>query len=202
RDTAEGIAWQLADPRAVTVIDPGDLVAEDGPVLARKRSDPSEMPGRLTLSHFDRERDYQTASVLAVTPKGERNASIDTGLVIEPAEGSLLARALLAAMRRAGDTLDFALPASRLGLEAGDLVTVEGLADGPFRIEALRDGGARRVTATGHGGSATGTVSAPDRDLPRISPPIEAVPAIIIAHLPAADGGTELVAAAFAEPWP
>ncbi len=37
-----------------------EVVAADGPMLSRRRPDPSEAVGRLALSYVDRERDYLT----------------------------------------------------------------------------------------------------------------------------------------------
>lgn len=105
-------------------------------------------------------------------------------------------------MARGEDGLEFALPPSMLALEAGDMVAVEGQADGPFVIEVVRDGALRQVSASAFGATINGVASAAERRMPQISPPVAATPLITIAHLPAEDGGTELVAAAMCEPWP
>ncbi|WMT88072.1 glycoside hydrolase/phage tail family protein [Pelagibacterium sp. 26DY04] len=201
-DTDQGIAWRRGDAREVATLAREDLAAADGALLSRKRSDPAEMAGRLTLNYFDRDRDYQTASVLAVSPKGERNAGAETGLVLDPADARAVAEGMLGAMRRAGDTLELALPPSLMALEAGDLIGVDGVADGPFVVDAVRDGAMRSVSASARGETVVGTIAAPPRRVPQMRPPIAVTPVIAVAHLPAADGGTELVAAAFAEPWP
>lgn len=201
-DTEEGIAWRRGDAREVATFAREDLAVTDGALLSRKRSDPAETAGRLTLNYFDRDRDYQTASVLAISPKGERNAGVETGLVLDPADARAVAEGMLGAMRRAGDTLELALPPSLMALEAGDLIGVDGVADGPFAVDAVRDGAMRSVSASARGDTVVGTIAAPPRRVPQMRPPITATPVIAVAHLPAADGGTQLVVAGFAEPWP
>jgi hypothetical protein len=190
RDREDGIAWQRGDRRAVAGLSRDDLVVGDGPLLARKRGDPAEMTGRLALSYFDRDRDYQTASVLAISPRGERKGGVETGLVLDPGDA------------RSVDEVELALPPSHMALEAGDMIAVEGVADGPFVVGAVRDGEVRRLSASAGGETVIGTISALARRVPQIRPPIAVMPVIAVAHLPARDGGTELVAAGFADPWP
>lgn len=202
RDGETGIVWRAGDTRAVSQLARDELAAGEGAIVSRKRGDWAERAGRLTLSYSDRDRDYQTATALAVAPRGERYAGAETGLVLDPADAGAVAEAMLRAMRRGEDGLDFALPPSMLALEAGDMVAVEGQVDGPFVIGSVRDGAVRQVAASAHGGTINGVTSAPERRTPQVSPPIAATPVITIAHLPAADGGTELVAAAMSDPWP
>jgi hypothetical protein len=200
-DGETGIVWRAGDTRSVVEVARADLAGE-GPIVSRKRGDWAERAGRLTLSYFDRDRDYQTATALAVSPKGERYAGAETGLVLDPADAGAVAEAMLRSMRRGEDGLEFALPPSMLALEAGDMVAVEGQADGPFVVGAVRDGAVRQISAAAFGGTVTGVASASERRMPQVSPPIAGTPVITIAHLPAADGGTELVAAAMSDPWP
>lgn len=202
RDGETGIVWPAGDTRSVVEMARADLAAGEGPIVSRKRGDWAERAGRLTLSYFDRDRDYQTATALAVAPKGERYAGVDTRLVLDPADAGAVAEAMLRAMRRGEDGLEFALPPSMLAIEAGDMVAIEGQADGPFVIDTVRDGAVRQVSASAYGGTIKGVAGAIERRMPQISPPIAATPLITIAHLPGADGGTELVAAAMCDPWP
>ncbi|MAN76129.1 MAG: hypothetical protein CML24_02730 [Rhizobiales bacterium] len=202
RDGEAGIVWRAGDTRSVVEMAHADLVAGEGAIVSRKRGDWAERAGRLTLSYSDRDRDYQTATALAVAPKGERYAGAEMGLVLDPADAGGVAEAMLRAMRRGEDGLEFALPPSMLALEAGDMVAVEGQADGPFVIGTVRDGAVRQVSALAFGGTINGVAGNAERRMPQISPPIAATPLITIAHLPAGDGGTELVAAAMCDPWP
>lgn len=202
RDGETGIVWRNSDARSVTEMARADLAAGEGAIVSRKRGDWAERAGRLTLSYFDRDRDYQTATALAVAPRGERYAGAETGLVLDPSDAGAVAEAMLRAMRRGEDGLEFALPPSMLALEAGDMVAIEGQADGPFVIDAVRDGAVRQVSASAYGGTIKGMASAAEWRMPQISLPIAATPLVTIAHLPAGDGGTELVAAAMCDPWP
>ncbi|WP_425033498.1 baseplate multidomain protein megatron [Pelagibacterium sp.] len=202
RDGETGLVWRAGDARSVTEMARADLAVGEAAIVARKRGDWAERAGRLTLSYFDRDRDYQTATALAVAPRGERYAGAESGLVLDPADAGAVAEAMLRSMRQGEDGLEFALPPSMLALEAGDMVAVEGQVDGPFVIGTVRDGAVRQVSASAYGGTIKGVASAPERRMPQVSPPIAGTPLITIAHLPAGDGGTELVAAAMCEPWP
>ncbi|WP_417580461.1 baseplate multidomain protein megatron [Pelagibacterium sp.] len=202
RDGRSGIVWRAADLRKVNALTRADVAVDQGPMLSRKRGDAAERTGRLTLSFFDRDRDYQTATALAVAPRGERYGGAETGLVLDPAHAAAAAEAMLRAMRRGEDGLEFGLPPSMLAVEAGDMVAIEGQMDGPFRVGAIRDGRVRQVSASAHGGTVNGVVSRIERRMPQVKPPIAAQPVITIAHLPAADGSTQLVAAAMSDPWP
>ncbi|SDG36687.1 baseplate multidomain protein megatron [Pelagibacterium luteolum] len=200
RDRLGKIEWISPEVGAVLGLEADDLERGDGPVTSRRRGDPAETAGRLTLNHFDRDIDYRTSAVLAVSPVGARNVGAESGLVLEADAARFAARAMLMRQATASDALDFALPPSALALEPGDLVTLEG--EEPFRIEAVRDGFERRVSTLAHGDAATIAVSPTERRWSVVRPPIAAQPLVVIAHLPDGAGGSELVAAAYAQPWP
>ncbi len=65
RDGAEGLDVFRPGPRAVLEVGREGLVDAEGALLTRRRPDPTGAVGRLTLSYFDRDRDYLTGTVTA-----------------------------------------------------------------------------------------------------------------------------------------
>ncbi|RDE10463.1 baseplate multidomain protein megatron [Pelagibacterium lacus] len=202
RDGGAGMEWIVPDARHARVIAPDALARGEGPVLSRKRGDPADMAGRLTLNYFDRDLDYRTASVLVVSPDGRRHTTSEIGLALAPEDARLAVESALRRLRQAGDTLETALPPSLLALEAGDVVAIAGIAGGPFRIDALRDGATRRLSGSAHAEGGAVALPAQERRWSVPQPAIAVQPVFAIAHLPGEAGGSELVAAAFADPWP
>lgn len=202
RDGIAGISWVRPDDRAVLTLDPDHLARGEGPLIARRRGDPAEAVGRLTLGCFERARDYQAVSVMALSNDSDRNAVSQSGLVLDAGAARLAAEGALRRLNRGGDSLETALPPSLLAVEAGDLVAIEGEADGPFVVTEIRDGETRALGAKAHGDVAVGTVVPQERESVMPLPPIAAAPVFRIAHLPRPGGGTEFVAGAYAEPWP
>jgi hypothetical protein len=126
-------------------------------------------------------------------------------MALDGSAARLAAERMLDARGGQRETLDFKLPPSALALEPGDLVGIEGLAEGPFEIGEIRDGLMRRVTArTLPSGVAVATGI--DRPLAGGSGPVvRALPLAAIAHLPplpSDPGRSRLVAGAYAQPWP
>src|SRR5690606_3765133 len=168
----------------------------DGPVLARRRGDAAERPGRLSLAHFDRERDYLMANVTALRP-GTGNLLAETLPMVLDGAGARRAAA--------GDRLELALPPDRIALEPGDRIDLPGLAEGPFEITDIRDGAVRRITASAlprRDAVATGL------ERPRggaAMPAPQVAPVVVAAHLPPLPDDparSRLLIGAFARPWP
>ncbi|OAM76722.1 phage tail baseplate protein, partial [Devosia elaeis] len=188
-----------------TMLAPETLAATDGPVLARRRGDAAERPGRLSLAHFDRERDYLMANVTALRP-GTGNLLAETlPMVLDGAGARRAAERLLDRRAAAGDRLELALPPDRIALEPGDRIDLPGLAEGPFEITDIRDGAVRRITAS----------ALPRRDAvaaglerPRggaAMPAPQVAPVVVAAHLPPLPDDparSRLLIGAFARPWP
>jgi hypothetical protein len=202
RDGVNGISFVLPDDRVVTALDDDAMMRADGPVLSRRRGDPSEAVGRLTLGYYDRARDYQVASVTALAPLAERSAAMESGLVLDPSDARMAAEGALGRRARGADTVEARLAPSMLALEAGDLVAFAGAADGPFVLDAVRDGDGRAISAHGLADVAaiaiTGQMAPP---MPAL-PVIPAEPLIYTAHLPDGAGGSVLRVGAYARPWP
>jgi hypothetical protein len=205
RDGAAGLELVRPDVIAAVTVSADELVKEDGPVLARRRHDPSETAARLAVGYVDRERDYLAGTATAMRPEGLVVAGENTGLVLDGASARGVAEQLLRARGTEQDTLEFVLPPSRAALEVGDVISLAGEAEGPFEVAEIRDGLARRVSARALPSVLKAAVLS-DRP-PRVaaSPAPVAEPALVAAHLPP-DPGTpdrsRLMLAAFATPWP
>lgn len=97
------------------------------------------------------------------------------------------------------------LPPSAVGLEVGDVVTLEGQGGGPFEVTEIRDGAARRISARAMPPAIEAAIVT---DRPRAAiaapPPPRALPLLAAAHLPPEPGeaGSRLLLAASASPWP
>lgn len=202
RDGVEGIAWTRPDDRAVLALDPDSLQRTEGPLIARRRGDPAETVGRLSLSFFERARDYQAVTVMALANDSDRNAVSQSGLVLDAGAARLAAEGALKRLNRGGDSIETALPPSLLAVEAGDLVSIAGEADGPFVVTEIKDGEGRALGAKAHGDVVVGAIVPQARESAMPLPAVAVEPVFRFAHLPRARGGTELVAGAFAEPWP
>ena len=205
RNDADGLHLGLARRGEAVTLDTDDLAQGEGATLSRKRGDPAEAPGRLALSYLDRERDYLTGTVTALTNGTGPLVAEATAMTLDGSGARLAAENMLDGRSARRETLDFNLPPSALTLEPGDLMAVDGLAEGPFEIAEIRDGIMRRVTArTLPSGIAVSTEV--DRPLAGgTGPVVRSLPVLVMAHLPAlpADPGTSrLVAAAYAQPWP
>jgi hypothetical protein len=202
RDTPEGLSFSLVSARAVLALD--EVAAGDGPLTARTRPDPSEAVGQVAFGYFDRERGYLAASVTAMTLGGGTTSAERTALVLDPAGARQAAERLLVDSAAQRDTLEFALPHSVAGLEAGDAVSLAGQGDGPFEITAIRDSAVRRISARAIPPVMEAAIVS---DAPRGTPgaaPVRALPLVVAAHLPAEPGQatSRLVVAASASPWP
>lgn len=203
RSRPGGIEAIAVGRRPVATID--DPVLGDDAIRSRRRSDPSERAGRLTLSYADRSGDYLTASVTANRPGSAGVTNEDSGLVLDAAAAQMVAETRLADEASARDTLDLAVPSSALALEVGDVVDVVGEGDGPFEITEIRDGSARRLTLRALPSPIRPSVAR--AGVARVALPMASAesPTVVLAHLPPLPGEPQqsrLVAAAWASPWP
>lgn len=189
---------------AVVEIDPETLAVDGAPILARRRSAPAERPGRLALAHFDRERDYLTATATALRPGEGTLDSQSLPIVLDGTAARLAAERLLNGRSTGGDRIELAVPPGQVDLEPGDRIALADLAGGPFEITEIRDGAVRRIEAVA---VAPGDAVATGVDRPRSAgvPMVRVAPLVVAAHLPAlpeAPLQSRLVVGAHARPWP
>ena len=205
RNRVDGLHLGLARRAVTTLLEPDNLVAGEGAVLARRRSDPAEAPGRLALSYLDRERDYLAGTVTALRDGAGPLASEATALVLDGSAARLAAERLLDGRGAQRETLDFSLPPNALRLEPGDLVEIEGEAEGPFEIVEIRDGTARRVTARSLPAAQAVTTGVDRPLLTGSGATVRSLPVVTLAHLPPLPSDparSRLVVGAYARPWP
>ncbi|MCD7059501.1 baseplate multidomain protein megatron [Pelagibacterium xiamenense] len=203
RDGIDGIAWVRPDTITAVELDAGDFQRGDGPLIARRRGEAAEQAGRLSMQFFDRMRDYQAASVNAVAPAGDRMAVTRTGLVLEAGSARAAAAGALERMRRASETLETQLPPSLSALDAGDVIALAGEA-GRYVLEDVRTGTGLAVKAAALAsdvGALAPTATEP-RPVVMPAPAVPVEPVMRFVHLPKTGGGSELLAGAYAEPWP
>lgn len=205
RNRRDGLEAGAARRPEVVPVQPDDLVLDEAAVLARRRGDSKEAPGRLALSYLERERDYLVATVTALARAEGPLAGEASSLVLDAASARLAAERLLDARGAGRETLDFALPPALLALEPGDLIGIAGQAEGPFEIGEIRDGLTRRVTARSLP-NPTAVATPVDRAVSTVRGNFaQAVPVVLTAHLPPTPDDparTRLAVAGFSQPWP
>ncbi|SEP76747.1 Terminase-like family protein [Devosia sp. YR412] len=205
RNRVDGLHLGVARRVAALTLEAEALVAGEEPVLARKRGDPAEAPGRLALSYLDRERDYLTGTVTALVRADGLLAGESTALTLDASNARRAAERMLDQRSARREVLNLALPPGALALEPGDVIEIAGLAEGPFEIAEIRDGLARRVTAQ--------TLPADVAQVTEVDRPVaggsgvavRALPLVAVAHLPPLPedfGQSRLVVGAYAQPWP
>ena len=140
------------DGRLDTEIDPSRLVARpagEGDIQTI-RAPEAETAGRVRVNFVEADGDFRARSVDAIFPdEVSRAVSVsDLPMVLTQAEARVTSERWLAESRVARDRARFALPPSRMGLGAGDVVRLEG-AQGfeLYRIDRLEMAEARTVEA-------------------------------------------------------
>jgi hypothetical protein len=198
RDGAGGLSIGAPQPG----IEVDETVADGGPLLTRRRPDAGEAVGRVALGYWDRERNYLSGSVTAISDGAGALETASAGLVLDIGGARTAAERLLGERNAQRETVELTLPPSQLALEVGDAIEVAGES---FEIVEIRDGLARRVVAR---------AVLPEVDVELVgerprpvgeAPAARSLPVVSAAHLPpAADdvGHTRLALGAFARPWP
>jgi hypothetical protein len=197
RDGVDGLSIGAAGD----IVETGELVADGGPLLARRRPDAGEAVGRVALSYWDRERDYLAGSVTAIAGAGALE-TVAAGMVLDIGGARFAAERVLGGHVAQRETVELTLAPSALALEIGDAIEVAGEA---FEIVEIRDGLARRVVARAIvpeveidvGGERPGTVGT--------GPVVRSVPVVTAAQLPPSPEDvtrSRLALGAFARPWP
>jgi len=117
---------------AVSADIPGATEAVRAPV--------AEIAGRVRLVYVDAEGDYETRAAEAVFPDDNdvTTSNSELSLALIKSEARAITERWLAEARIARDTLRFALPMSRLGIGAGDVVRLgDGETSGLYRLDQV-----------------------------------------------------------------
>ena len=177
---------------------PGDLEAV--------RGSGAEAPDRVRLGYVAGEEDYEVKIAEATLPGVAVRlvSGSDVEMALTAAEARGIAERWLAEARVSRDTLRLALPPSRAGIGAGDVIAVAGR-PGRWRVDRVEDAGERLLEAVRIEPRAYAPVSAPEeaaRPMVYAAPvPVQAV----FLDLPLLTGDEVAHAphlAAFASPWP
>lgn len=203
RDGEDGLALVSPSVRDAVAVD--DVVVADGPMLSRRRPDPSEAVGRLALTYVDRERDYLAGTATAMLAEGGAVAGVNAGLVLDAVGARVAAERALVVASAGRDVLELTLPPSFAALEVGDVIAVAGEGEGPFEITEIRDGLARKVSARAVAPVLHPAVLSERASRTGAAPAALAEPVIVAAHLSGEPGSprvSRLLLAAWASPWP
>ena len=186
----------------------GGVVASDEVPgdLELARGSEAEAPDRVRLGYVAGEGEYEAKVAEATMPGGAVRlvSASDLDMALTAAEARATAERWLAEARVARDTLRLALPPSRPGIGAGDVLEVQGR-PGRWRVDRVEDGGPRIVEAVRIEPRAYAPVEAPE-EAPR--PMVFAAPVPVQAvflDLPLLTGDEVEHAphlAAYASPWP
>lgn len=192
----------------VAVLTPDELaVAEaDAPPVTRRRVQAAELPARMSLRYLDTATEHRpaavgarrTGTVATAEEVVELPAAIDEGVARKAA--AIMLQDVWTGRERA----DFALPPSRLALEAGDSLTLD-LPEGARDLLITETAGAldRRVRTRGIDRRDYRAGRGPARESPAQGASALGAPAVAVIEPPLLPG-TEpaLYFAAFADPWP
>ena len=193
--------------KPVRALEEGDLVpGSSGELATFSRGQDSELPRTLSLSFYDGEREYRTASVRARRIEGAsaRESAREAALVVTRSVAQQRCDVMLQDAWIARETARFNLRPGLLDIEIGDLVTLPGGSSRVFRVTRLNDGPLREAEA-----------SMVERAIYDHAPPVLAKPAAAALSAPGPlnarvfslgmlrEGFTALqYAAVYADPWP
>lgn len=134
-----GTAPQVIDPATLAVN--ADL---DGTLQFSRAAD-VETPMRLRISYLEAEGDFAIATADAAFPGSSAVISqSEVPLVLTASEATVMAERWMAEARVGRDTVRFALPRSRLGMGAGDIVGLNGCS---YRIDRIEQSDSQLIEA-------------------------------------------------------
>jgi GTA TIM-barrel-like domain/Putative phage tail protein len=169
----------------------------------RLRAQDSELPTALTLAFTETEADFRQAvvRVAVASASGERVASAEIAAGLSRAQAVHRAEVLLNEARAGRETIECALPPSRLDIEPGDVATVAGR---PYRLRRITDGRVRSVEAVAVEPAIYLGAPRPLGAGTRPAPVFAGPPLAIVMDLAAASAGTPVLQrlAVAANPWP
>ncbi|MFN3744749.1 MAG: glycoside hydrolase/phage tail family protein, partial [Hyphomicrobiaceae bacterium] len=188
-----------------------DATAELKPgadLITLTRGQETDLPASARISYAASERDYRRAVAEARRLVGAsgRISLAELAVVLEADQATQIAESWLFETWAARERAQFALPPSRIALEPGDIVALEGAGDARlFRITEIGDHGAREI----HAIRIEPEVYAPITATPRDADPPQVTtlgqPSAVLLDLPLLLGNEPPEAGYFAatmRPWP
>lgn len=193
---------------AVVIISPNACVLPDrGDVVTLARAQETDLPDVVSVTFIDAGGDYQSGTISASRLAGysERKSDASLALVMDATQAQAIADRMLAEAWIGRETARLALPPSLIALDPGDVIEL--MVDNrprAFRIERIRDAGAREIEAQRAEAAVYGP-PLPGIKLPSIeTPPVYGAAVLRIMDLPMlreTDVPWAPYAAASASPW-
>ena len=147
------VVFKTLHARAKAGVGADDFAIEkaDDAAISLTRNPESETSARVRIGFVDPMNDYQSGAAEAAFPDERvvRISSSELPLALSSALAKAVAARWLAEARIARDRVEFALPPSRLGYSAGDVVSLDdGGLETRYRIDKIEEYGLRKVVAT------------------------------------------------------
>jgi hypothetical protein len=168
------------------------------------RAPEAEMAGRVRLSFIEAEGSFDTRQVEAIFPD-ERSLAVSQSelpLTLTQGEGQAMVERWLAEARVARDGARFALPPSRVGLGAGDVIGLDG---NRYRIDRVEQGAFQQIDAIRVEAASYSAADTAERRATLVPASAATPVAVQFLDLPMLRGNEVEHAphvAAYAEPWP
>ena len=173
----------------------------DQPLKSRAQS--SELPCALTLAFTDAEADFRQAVVRVAVADATSNREVaaEFAVALRRSEASHRAEVMLNETRIAQETIEVALPPSRIDLEPGDSVVV---GSRTYRIRRITDGVHRTVMGVATEPTLYLGASRPTPSRQQRSLVMAGLPLLKVIDLPAVESGTPVLQriSVTANPWP
>lgn len=120
------------------------------PMLTATRNASAAVPGKVAFGFIRADMDYRTGTTEAVSPDAAEPdiAQSNVPIILTEGEARAIVQRWLAEQRVARDTIEFALPPSRLAIVAGDVVRIDGAGGRDlYRVDRVEEMGFRRISA-------------------------------------------------------
>jgi len=194
-----GIVFRMRGAERVE-IDPGRLVEEDGPAVAFTRERLEQDKVAVRLRFVDAAGDYMPGHVRSGGSAGALSIDVEAPLAMDRGQAQQLAERLAEELTLDGQRARFAMAADGVGLEAGDVVALNGE---EWRVIEISDGKTIGFEAVRAGASLAAMLThAEPVAPPEVGTPVEADVVIVDAPaLPGEEDDLRPIGFAFAEPW-
>nr|MBX2806274.1 glycoside hydrolase/phage tail family protein [Hyphomicrobiales bacterium] len=191
-------------------LSPDDLVETnpDQPRYEFRRTQESDLPSHARITYIDGDREYVQGSAEGqrIPTGGGRVSNAHLPIVTRYGSARAIAETMLHESWASREAAQFALPPSRLSLDASDLVTLRlGRRDAPLRLTQLATGQQIKVQATSIEPQLYDNYTSPQRETVTGSPTIYGAQLGVFLDLPLITGNEIPHAgcvAAFGNPWP
>lgn len=193
------IVFKMRDVDAYEV-NAGRLVEEDGPALAVTRSGMEGANVRVRLRFIDAETDHGPGVVTSSGLAAAELVDIEAAIALDRGQAERCAEALAQHIALQREQAQFAMTADGLGIEAGDVVVLDGVS---WRVTEISQGASVRFTAVRAGQPMDVMSTAAEPATPVIAAmPIEPEVAIVDGPpLPGQEDDLRPIGFAFVDPW-